>query len=113
MDKKEPLLELLSSKLKQELKDLINEVLDEREKQKKLNGPYDVYENENESDEWLYRGTYQEYNISMTDTDFSRIANSLERIATALEHFNIEHAHIDAIDHNHIDGDVNTHAKTW
>ena len=42
-----------------------------------------------------------------------RIANSLERIANALEHFNIEHAHIDEIDHNHVEGDVNTHAKTW
>ena len=49
----------------------------------------------------------------MNDLDFSRIANSLERIATALEHFNIEHAHIDEIDHNHVEGDVNTHAKTW
>ena len=45
--------------------------------------------------------------------DFSRIANSLERIANALEHFSIEHAHIDEIDHNHVEGDVNTHAKTW
>ena len=36
-----PLIEL---KLKEELKDLINEVLDEREHQRKLNGPYDVYE---------------------------------------------------------------------
>ena len=51
-------MNLLSDALKVELKQLINEVLDEREHQKKLNGPYDVYENENESDEWLYRGTY-------------------------------------------------------
>ena len=47
---------LISDALKAELKDLINEVLDEREHEKKLNGPYDVYEDE--SDEWLYRGTY-------------------------------------------------------
>mgnify|MGYP001434484475 CR=1 FL=1 len=33
----------IEPKLRQELKDLINEVLDEREHQKKLNGPYDVY----------------------------------------------------------------------
>ena len=48
---------LLSDALKVELKKLINEVMDEREYKKKLNGPYDFYE-ENESDEWLYRGTY-------------------------------------------------------
>ena len=35
-----PLIEL---QLRKELKDLINEVLDEREHQKKLKGPYDVY----------------------------------------------------------------------
>ena len=49
----------------------------------------------------------------MNNTDFSRIAESLEIIANALEHFNIEHAHIDEIDRNHVEGDVNTHAKTW
>ena len=38
------LLTILDHKLKQELKDLINEVLDERELEKKLNGPYDVPE---------------------------------------------------------------------
>lgn len=38
------LLTILDPKLKQELKDLINEVLDERELEKKLNGPYDVPE---------------------------------------------------------------------
>ena len=37
-------LPLIEPKLKEELKDLINEVLDEREHQRKLNGPYDVYE---------------------------------------------------------------------
>ena len=37
-------LPLIEPKLRQELKDLINEVLDEREYQKKLNGPYDVPE---------------------------------------------------------------------
>jgi hypothetical protein len=36
-------LPLLEPKLREELKALINEVLDEREYQKKLNGPYDVY----------------------------------------------------------------------
>ena len=37
-------LTLLEPKLREELKELINEVLDEREFQKKLNGPYDVHE---------------------------------------------------------------------
>ena len=36
-------LPLIEPQLKKELKNLINEVLDEREHQKKLNGPYDVY----------------------------------------------------------------------
>ena len=35
---------MLDSELKQELKDLINEVLDEREHDRKLNGPYDFPE---------------------------------------------------------------------
>jgi len=35
---------MLDSQLKQELKDLINEVLDEREHERKLNGPYDFPE---------------------------------------------------------------------
>tara|TARA_B100001029_G_scaffold100512_1_gene82635 strand:- start:975 stop:1169 length:195 start_codon:yes stop_codon:yes gene_type:complete len=35
---------LLSDALKEELKDLINEVLDERDIEKKLNGPYDFPE---------------------------------------------------------------------
>ena len=37
-------LPLIEPQLKKELKELINEVLDEREYQKRLNGPYDVYE---------------------------------------------------------------------
>ena len=49
-------LNLISDALKVELKQLINEVLDEREHQKKLEGPYDFPEDE--STEWLYRGTY-------------------------------------------------------
>ena len=35
---------MLDSELKQELKDLINEVLDEREHERKLKGPYDFPE---------------------------------------------------------------------
>ena len=35
---------MLDSELKQELKDLINEVLDESEHERKLNGPYDFPE---------------------------------------------------------------------
>ena len=37
-------LPLIAPNLRQELKDLINEVLDEREYQKKLQGPYDFPE---------------------------------------------------------------------
>tara|TARA_B100000427_G_scaffold317783_1_gene314236 strand:+ start:862 stop:1194 length:333 start_codon:yes stop_codon:yes gene_type:complete len=37
-------LPLITDMLKKELKDLINEVLDEREYERKLNGPYDVME---------------------------------------------------------------------
>ena len=37
-------LPLIEPQLKIELKALINEVLDEREHQKRLNGPYDIYE---------------------------------------------------------------------
>ena len=50
------------------------------------------------------------------DRDLSRVAAALERIATCLEHgahINIDHAHIDDIEHNHVEGDVNTHNKTW
>ena len=39
--------------------------------------------------------------------------SSLDRIANSLEHFSIEHAHIDEIDHNHVEGDINNHPKTW
>ena len=34
----------MTPKLRQEIKDLLNELLDEREYQKKLDGPYDVPE---------------------------------------------------------------------
>ena len=34
-------INLISDALKKELKDIIHEVLDERELEKKLNGPYD------------------------------------------------------------------------
>ena len=58
-------MNLLSDALKVELKQLINEVLDEREHQKKLEGPYDFPEDESEivvdeygDTEWLYRGPY-------------------------------------------------------
>ena len=43
-DVKPKQLNLISDALKKELKDIINEVLDEREHQKKLNGPYDFYD---------------------------------------------------------------------
>ena len=55
-------INLISDLLKVELKQLINEVLDERELKKKLEGPYDFPEDEDDGldyeDEWLYRGTY-------------------------------------------------------
>ena len=50
----------------------------------------------------------------MMSEDFTRIANSLERIAGALEHLHIEkidHAHIDDIGEIH--GDVITHPKQF
>ena len=37
-------INLISDALKKELKDIINEVLDERELEKKMNGPYDFPE---------------------------------------------------------------------
>ena len=48
---------LISDALKAELKDLINEVLDERELENKLNGPYDFFEDDDETEntDW---GTY-------------------------------------------------------
>ena len=48
-----PKINIITDALKIELKDLINEVLDDRELEKKLNGPYDVYEDG--EGEW---GTY-------------------------------------------------------
>jgi hypothetical protein len=41
-----PKLNIISDALKVELKQLINEVLDEREYKKKLEGPYDFPEND-------------------------------------------------------------------
>ena len=43
-DVKPKQINIISDSLKKELKDIINEVLDEREHQKKLNGPYDFYD---------------------------------------------------------------------
>ena len=40
-DVKPKQINLISDSLKKELKDIIHEVLDERELEKKLNGPYD------------------------------------------------------------------------
>tara|TARA_B100000965_G_C19601968_1_gene763293 strand:- start:5948 stop:6226 length:279 start_codon:yes stop_codon:yes gene_type:complete len=61
-------MNLLSDAFKAELKELINEVLDERELRVKLNGPYDFPEDESEividdddldgGTEWIYRNTY-------------------------------------------------------
>tara|TARA_B100001250_G_C19662060_1_gene727550 strand:- start:637 stop:813 length:177 start_codon:yes stop_codon:yes gene_type:complete len=58
----------------------------------------------------------------MDNSPADRIADALERIANILEsnvHINIDHGHIehidhvDNVDHNHVEGDLNTHAKTW
>ena len=49
-------------------------------------------------------------------TDVTRIADALERIATILEsnvHISIDHAHIDEIDHNHVEGKIHTHEDKW
>ena len=45
-DVKPKQINIISDALKAELKDIINEVLDEREHQKKLNGPYDFYDDD-------------------------------------------------------------------
>ena len=45
-DVKPKQINIISDSLKKELKDIINEVLDEREHQKKLNGPYDFYDDD-------------------------------------------------------------------
>ncbi len=45
-DVKPKQINIISDAMKAELKDIINEVLDEREHQKKLNGPYDFYEDD-------------------------------------------------------------------
>ena len=37
-------INIISDALKKELKDIINEVLDERDLEKKMNGPYDIPE---------------------------------------------------------------------
>ena len=56
----------------------------------------------------------------MNNEDIKRIADSLEKIATILEsnvHINIDHGHIEQIDHlDHAtidNGDINTHPKTF
>ena len=45
-DVKPKQINIISDSLKKELKDIINEVLDEREHQKKLEGPYDFYDDD-------------------------------------------------------------------
>ncbi len=48
--------------------------------------------------------------------DVHRIATALERIADILEsnvHISIDHAHIDEIDHNHVEGKIHTHEDKW
>jgi len=54
--------------------------------------------------------------ISTGSKDITRIADALERIASILEsnvHINIDHAHIDEIDHNHVEGKIHTHEDKW
>ena len=45
-DVKPKQINIITDALKAELKEIINEVLDEREHQKKLNGPYDFYDDD-------------------------------------------------------------------
>ena len=55
-------------------------------------------------------------NIENTSQNLDRITSALERIATVLEsdvHINIDHAHIDQIDHNHVEGKIHTHEDNW
>ena len=42
-------IEFSLNRLREEVKKIINEVLDERELQRKLNGPYDIPEDESDS----------------------------------------------------------------
>ena len=61
--------------------------------------------------------TAQEFRTQVSlANNVERIANALERIAKALEsdvHINIDHAHIDQIDHNHVEGKIHTHEDKW
>ena len=48
--------------------------------------------------------------------NFDRITVALEKIATVLKsdvHINIDHAHIDQIDHNHVEGKIHTKEDNW
>ena len=61
--------------------------------------------------------TAQEFRTQVSlANNVERIANALERIAKVLEndvHINIDHAHIDQIDHNHVEGKIRTHEDKW
>ena len=61
--------------------------------------------------------TTQEFTAQVSLTaNVERIASALERIAKVLEsdvHINIDHAHIDQIDHNHVEGKIHTHEDKW
>ena len=61
--------------------------------------------------------TTQEFRTQVSLTNnVERIAIALERIAKVLEsdvHINIDHAHIDQIDHNHVEGKIHTHEDKW
>ena len=55
-------------------------------------------------------------NFERIAENFERITVALEKIATVLEsdvHINIDHAHIDQIDHNHVEGKIHTHEDKW
>ncbi len=61
--------------------------------------------------------TAQEFRTQVSlANNVERIADALERIAKVLEsdvHINIDHAHIDQIDHNHVEGKIHTHEDKW
>jgi len=61
--------------------------------------------------------TTQEFRTQVSlINNVERIAIALERIAKVLEsdvHINIDHAHIDQIDHNHVEGKIHTHEDKW
>ena len=49
------------------------------------------------------------------DLHFARktAKNNIYKVKIVEGHIDIDHGHIESIEHNHVEGDVNTHAKQW